>query len=101
MIARHVTEPAAEAPVFGRLCSRVLVTGCGICPAGPFTPCLVLADGEGLHLARCCAAYRRQLLTAAQMTAVLAVVPVIAPAAVVIDRGGRLTADPCDLRRTP
>ena len=55
----------------------------------------------GFHLARCCAACRRHLLTAAQMTAVLAVVPVIAPAAVVIDRGGHLTAGPCDLRRTP
>jgi hypothetical protein len=42
--------------------------------------------------ARCCAAYRRYLLARGQMAAVLALVPVITPAAVVIERGTALTA---------
>ena len=95
-----VTAPAPEVPVFARLSARVLVTPCGTCLQRPFIPCLVLGGAEGFHLARCCAAYRRQLLTTAQMTAVLALVPVIAPAAVVTERGGYLAAGPCDLRRT-
>ena len=55
---------------------------------------------EGFHLAWCCTACRRQLLTRAEMTAVLAVVPLIAPAAAVIEVQGRLAAGSCDLRRT-
>ena len=67
-----VTAHAPEVPVFARLSARVLVTPCGTCGKRPFIRCLVLGDAEGFHLARCCAAYRRQLLTTAQMTAVLA-----------------------------
>jgi len=100
MITGHVTAPATEVPVFARLCSRVLVTPSATCLKRAFIPCLVLGGAEGLHLARCCAAYRRQLLTTAQMTAVLAVVSVIALSAVVTDRDGYLAAGPCDLRRT-
>ena len=95
-----VTEPAPEIPLFAPLSARVLVTACRICPACPFTRCLVLGGAEGFQLARCCTAYRRQLLTTAQITAVLAVVPVIVPAAVVTDQNGYLAAGPCDLRRT-
>jgi hypothetical protein len=97
---RRITAPATEVPVFVRLSSRVLVTRCHICLTHPFVPCLVLGDGQDLHLARCCTAYRRLLLTRNQMNAVLALVPVIAPAAVVIEQHGCLTAGPCDLRRT-
>jgi len=96
----HVTAPAPEIPLFARLSVRVLVTRCRICGKDPFIACLADGDGEGFHLARCCTAYRRQLLSTAEMTAVLAVVPVIAPAAMVIDRHGCLAAGSCDLRRT-
>jgi hypothetical protein len=100
MITGHLTAPAIEVPVFVPLSARVLVTPCGLGLKRPFIPCLVLGDAEGFCLTRCCAAYRRQLLTTAQMTAVLAAVPVIGPAAVVTDRDGRLAAGPCDRRRT-
>jgi hypothetical protein len=91
------TAPLPEIPVLARLDSRALVMHCRICLRYPFSPCLDYGDAEGFHLARFITAYRRQLMTAGDLTLVLALLPVITLDAVVVSLGGHLSAKPCDL----